>query len=182
VPGAAACHALLAYEGGGRELVARLKYRNERGVVRALGRAMAGLVAPGAVDVVTWAPTTDARRRERGFDQARLLARGVARALRRPYRPLLRRVGRTPQTGLGRAERQARPAFEAARAARGRRVVVVDDVVTTGATMAAAVSALTAAGARSVTVLAAAHTPRRCLHSDIGCADGPGGPRGHHGQ
>ena len=184
VEGADACHVLLAYEGAGRELVARLKYRNERGAVAALARAMAGLVEPDGVDVVTWAPTTASRRRSRGFDQARLVAKAVARLLGRPCRPLLRRVGDVPQTGRGRADRRAGPEFRAVagRCCAGRRVLVVDDVITTGATAAAAVRALAVAGARSVTVLAAAHTPRRCLHSGIGCAGTPGGPCGHHGQ
>src|SRR5947209_14254459 len=79
--GVDSCAAVLAYEGSGRELVARLKYRNARSTVRWLSAAMTGLVvgrAP-AVDLVTWVPTTAERRRARGFDQAELLARGIAR-------------------------------------------------------------------------------------------------------
>ena len=80
--GLVACRALLAYDGPGRDLVARLKYRNARSVLPWLATGMAALtVAAGdEVDVVTWAPTTGQRRRERGFDQAELLARRVARA------------------------------------------------------------------------------------------------------
>jgi predicted amidophosphoribosyltransferase len=79
---------MLAYGGAGRELVARLKYRNARASVGYLARGMAALVVRGEVDVVTWAPTTPARLRARGFDQARLLARGVARRLALPCRPV----------------------------------------------------------------------------------------------
>ncbi len=69
--GVESCAALLAYAGAGRELVARLKYRNARASVRFLARGMADVVTE-EVDVVTWAPTTPARLRARGFDQAGL--------------------------------------------------------------------------------------------------------------
>ena len=82
--GLTACAAVLSYEGVGRELVARLKYRNARTVIRPLAAAMAGLVDAGGIDLVTWAPTDAGRRRRRGFDQAELLARAVARNLRLP--------------------------------------------------------------------------------------------------
>jgi len=157
------CTALLAYEGVGRELVARLKYRNARAAAGFLATAMAALVDPGDVDVVTWAPTTAARRRRRGFDQAALLARLVARRMGRPCRPLLVRPPGPPQTGRAGAARRLPRGFEARTSARRRRprarVLLVDDVVTTGATMTAAARALRAAGATAVHGLAAARTP-----------------------
>ena len=164
--GVDSCVALLRYAGAGRELVARLKYRNARGSVPFLARGMAALV-PAPVDLVTWAPTTPARRRGRGFDQARLLARAVARELGVPCRPLLRRQPGPAQTGRDAAARRHGPAFTARRALDGRRVLLVDDVVTTGATIRAAARALTASGAAEVHVVAAARTPpgRRRVHS-----------------
>ena len=159
-PGVDSCVALLDYEGVGRELVARLKYRNARAVVPALGRALAALADPRAVDSVTWAPTTGARRRARGFDQAELLARAVARALRLPCRGLLRRSPGPAQTGLALDDRRAGPSF-LARGPAATRVLLVDDVVTTGATVAGAARALRSAGATTVHVLAAARTPPR---------------------
>lgn len=151
--------AVIAYVGTGRALVTALKYRNGRSVVPWLAAAVAARV-PGAVfDAVTWAPTSAVRRRARGFDQGELLARAVARRLRVPARRLLVRIGEGgPQTGLGRAQRLLGPTFVAV----GRvphTVLVVDDVVTTGATLAGARTALLAAGARSVQCVAVAAVP-----------------------
>ena len=163
------CGALLAYDGAGRELVARLKYRNARSSVPFLARGMAALVAPGEVDLVTWAPTTPRRLRARGFDQARLLARGVARRLGLPCRPLLSRTPGPGQTGRDAAARHAGPEFAPRRTLHGERILLVDDVVTTGATVSAAARALRRAGAGEVRVVAAARTPpsRSRVHSAI---------------
>jgi len=153
------CGAPFAYEGVGRELVARLKYRNARAALPYLASAMAALVDPASIDVVTWAPTAAARRRRRGFDQAQLLARVVARRLDRPCRSVLRRLPGSPcQTGRTLAERRRGPAFDTRRSVTGR-VLLVDDIVTSGATVSAAAAALRAAGADAVDVVVAARTP-----------------------
>src|SRR5438552_3530764 len=80
-----------AYSGVVRELVARAKYRRRHAALTWLGDAMVAALDESAagVDVVTWAPTTDARRRQRGFDQAEMLARAVASARGLPARSLL---------------------------------------------------------------------------------------------
>ncbi len=157
--GVDSCHALLAYEGAGRELVARLKYRNARSSLPFLADRLAALVSQ-EVDAVTWAPTTTARRRQRGFDQAELLARALARRLRVPCRPLLLRPPGAAQTGQPLDARRVGPVFHPARPA-PTRVLLVDDVVTSGATVAAAARTLRAAGAAEVHVVAAARTPPR---------------------
>jgi predicted amidophosphoribosyltransferase len=157
--GLESCRALIAYEGTGRLLVTALKYRNHREVLDHIARPLAMLADPSAVDVVTWAPTTGSRRRDRGFDQARLLAGAVAQALRRPCRRLLDRLPGPPQTGKGVLERLGGPSFTA-RSVAGLRVLVVDDVVTTGSTLSRAAAALRREGATAVHGLALARTPR----------------------
>lgn len=148
------------YEGVVREVVARLKYRNARAAVDWLAAAMAHSLPPARVhDVVTWAPTTRAHRRARGFDHAELLARRVAARLRVPVRPLLARAPGDAQTGRDRAARRLGPRFTARGDLSGRQVLLIDDVVTTGATVTAAAAALRRAGARNVDGLAAARTP-----------------------
>jgi predicted amidophosphoribosyltransferase len=152
--------AVYAYDGTARELVARVKYRNARHAIAFLGAAVAAaaqpVVAPGTV--VTWPPTTRARRRARGFDAAELLARSVGAALHLPVTGLLRRVDGQPQTGRAATERRRGPRFSASSVAPAT-VLVVDDVTTTGATLTAAAVALRAAGATRVVAAAAARTP-----------------------
>jgi len=156
--GVDSCRALLAYDGAGRELVARLKYRNARASLPFLAERMAALAADHTpYDVVTWAPTTAARRRQRGFDQAELLARALARRLHVPCRQLLLRPPGNAQTGQPLDVRRAGPAFHPARPSPPR-VLLVDDVVTSGATITAAARTLRTAGALEVHALAAART------------------------
>ena len=163
-PAAAAPHgvdawfAAFAYEGVARELVARVKYRGAHAVVGWLAAAMAPLVPPPLPDAVTWAPTTPARRRERGFDHAELLARAIGRHAHRPPRRLLSRAPGRPQTGQPVAARRVGPEF-AARGRVPRAVLLVDDVATTGTTIAAAAAALRDGGAELIVALTAARTP-----------------------
>jgi predicted amidophosphoribosyltransferase len=149
-----------AYEGVARELVARVKYRGAHAATGWLAARMVALVGPPLPPVVTWAPTTTCRRRDRGFDHAELLARRVGALVHRPTRGLLVRHPGAPQTGRPATERRVGPGFTT----RGRvpsSVLVVDDVATTGATAAAAAASLRARGASRVVVLTAARTPGR---------------------
>ena len=169
------CASLVLYVGAAREVVARLKYRNARASVGWLATGMAALVDPATIDVVTWVPTTPARRRRRGFDQGRLLARAVARRLARPCRPLLRRRPGPPQTGRPLVDRRRGPQLEALPgASMGQRVLLVDDVVTSGASLSAAADALRNAGVGGVQGLTAARTPLKLRpHPTDAVSDAP---------
>jgi ComF family protein len=166
--------AAIGYEGVGRDLVTGLKYRNQRRAARVLADLLVQRLGQVDIDVVTWAPTGSDRRATRGFDQAELVARAVARRLRVPCRRLLFRVHGASQTGRSRAERLSGPVFVARPTRRPRRVLVVDDVVTTGATLRAAARALSIAGADRVVLAAVGATPSVNRH--VGTSD-PGGVR-----
>lgn len=151
--------AVFAYAGAGRELLARLKYRNQRSCVRWLASAMAMALPSGlAVDAVTWAPTAARRRRQRGFDQAELLARALSRQTGVPAIGLLKRVDAAGQTGRNRSQRFRAPVFAVCRPP-PRAVLVVDDVITTGATLQSAAKSLIGAGAKRVDAVVAGATP-----------------------
>lgn len=158
--------AALPFSGITRTLLLALKYRNRREVADVLARVALHRTLPGHVDLVTWSPTSPERIRRRGFDQSYLLASAIARELGVPCRRLLYRRHGPAQTGRRRADRVA-PAhrYRSASAPRGRRprpglrVLLVDDVVTTGATLLDARAALEAAGVDEVVALAIAATP-----------------------
>jgi ComF family protein len=141
------------------------KYRG----ARALGRAFALLLAPaalkirGGVDAVVAVPLHRARLRERGYNQAQEIARALAPALGVPAleHGIARRTRTAAQTGKGAGRRRAgvAHAFQVTRDLTSGSVVIVDDVVTTGATVNALAEALRAAGAQRCVVLALARTP-----------------------
>jgi len=145
-------------------MIVALKYHNARRLAPRLGSLLADRIAESsavAFDVVTWAPTSTAHRRRRGYDQAELIARVVARRLEIPAKQVLRRRGSTSQTGHSRRERLGGPVFRAHRSVRGARVLVIDDVTTTGATLRSARRALRSEGAVLVDCWAVAATPAR---------------------
>lgn len=150
--------AAMPFDGIARHLVVALKYRNRRAVAQVLARQLVVRLRPGPVDVVTWAPTSARRAGQRGFDQAELLARAVARQLGVPCRRMLYRrhtpAADAPQTGRTRWQRLLGPSFRARQVPPGLRVLVVDDVVTTGSTLAAAGASLRAAGVDHVQLVA----------------------------
>jgi predicted amidophosphoribosyltransferase len=148
IAGVAHTWALLDYAGA-RDLVLALK-SGDRRLVQAVAVAMASelssadpftdVLCPDTV--ITWAPTSAARARQRGGDQAEVLARALGECTGMRCRRLLRRApGSPPQHGRSAAARRQGPVF-ACVATPGSSVVVVDDVMTTGSTMAAAAQVL----------------------------------------
>jgi predicted amidophosphoribosyltransferase len=147
------------FHGPARHAVHRLKFAGWRPVAAALGGAMVAVWPPSAeTDAVTWVPLSRRRVAERGFDQARALAEAVGATSSLSTFPLLERtVDLPPQARRSGLERRA--AMAGAFRPVGpcpTRVLLVDDVLTTGATAGACAGALRAAGARHVTVLTAA--------------------------
>lgn len=154
-----------AYSGPARACLHALKYDGELRLVEPLAAAMAARWKRAGVggELLMPVPVHAARRRQRGFDQAELLARGVGRILGLPVVNGLQRAARTAaQHSLDRRARAANVghAFVVAQSGRaavsGRWVVLIDDVVTTGATMTGCSAALYAAGATAVSGLALA--------------------------
>ena len=137
-----------------------LKYGGRAEAAGPLGRWLAGRARVPEGAAVVWVPLGRRRRVERTYDQAMLLAAAFARVAGRPLlRGALHRVRETqPQAWLDRASRAGNVAgaFVAAPVVAGRDLVLVDDVVTTGATVEAASLALWSAGARQVVVVALA--------------------------
>lgn len=155
--------AAFAYAGTGAELVQALKFRDGRRLVAPLADRLCDVLDGAGISpsIVSWVPTSARRRRTRGFDQAELVARAVARRLGAPCRPTLRREPGPAQTGRDRAhrERNVRFAPVAPRALASRHVMLIDDVCTTGATARAAVEALHPARPGRLTVAVVARTP-----------------------
>lgn len=154
-----------SYEGTLRKLIHLFKYSG----VRRLAQPLAALLADALprdrqFDLVTAVPLHWRRRWQRGYNQAELLGRAIARARGIPSANVLRRVAATrAQAGLSNAQRRENVAgaFRARRRVAGLRILIVDDVMTTGATLGACARALKKAGAKSVSVLSLARVDRR---------------------
>jgi competence protein ComFC len=154
------------YQGVVRGALHELKYDGEERLARPLGEAIAARWRRAAAggDVLVPVPVHHDRRRRRGYDQAELIARAASNALRLPLvLALARRRATVAQYELDRRHRAAnvRDAFGLANMAgagaiRGRWVVLVDDVATTGATLAECAETLLAAGALAVSAVVVA--------------------------
>jgi ComF family protein len=153
------------YSGTVRDALHALKYRGQRRLREPLAEALADRwhVAGRGGDLVTWVPIHDSRRRERGFDQAEDLARAAAARLGLPVGGCLQRWQRTAaQHALAQVDRARNTAgvfalpTGASELVAGRWVLIVDDIVTTGATLAACAAALLEGGAAAVSAVTVA--------------------------
>jgi len=173
------CRSPFLYEGPVRRALMRLKFGGSRSLAEGLAPFMAGVLSTGGgwstgsfeAAVLTWVPLGPKRKRSRGFDQAEVLARALGPRAGLPVRRLLRRTVETaPQARRAGVERRLalagafRPVGEPPPV-----VVLVDDVLTSGATVAECAGTLLGAGASEVGAITAARAlgsplPARCYN------------------
>lgn len=159
----AGCVTPLRYEGAVREGIHSYKFGGKSARAAAFGTFIAQCVREHGVraDLVSWPPLSKKRLRERGYDQAELLARRVGRELALPVAATLTKAHRPAQSGLeGEGARRANllGAYTALapEGFRGKTILLVDDVVTTGATLSECARTLRLAGAEAVVCAALA--------------------------
>ncbi|MDB5186478.1 MAG: putative Phosphoribosyltransferase [Candidatus Saccharibacteria bacterium] len=154
-------HVWIASEYGGvaKELVYDLKFNRVKAAARPIGVLMAELLPyfPEEV-IVVHIPTATSRRRQRGYDHAELIARNVAKERGLRHATLLARLGQARQVGSRRQIRHEHMArafrIQKPYLVRGAHILLVDDIVTTGATLEAATRVLKEAGARTIDAVA----------------------------
>ena len=160
------------YEGLPRKSLLRYKFHGVRSYAGAYGRLMAMKLSrehPEGFDLVTWVPISPLRRLRRGYDQVELLAKSVSAELEIPAAALLKKVRHNrPQSGIsGQAQRRANVlgvyTVTDPRLLSGKRILLLDDIVTTGATAGECARLLLTAGAKEVhlgAVAAARHNAK----------------------
>ncbi len=167
------CRAPWRYHGPIRDAIFRFKFHGEHSLAASFGKQMAQCASGFLpLDAVVPLPVSEPRLRERGYDQSVLLAQALAREIDVPCRELLRKIRDNPAQHTLPASKRAenvRDAYRADGAANGLRILLVDDIVTTGETVRSAAGALFDAGAVRVSVCALAFS----LEEDR--QGGPGG-------
>ena len=166
------CASPLWYQDQVRASFHRYKFKWVRGYSRTYGRLVAQCVQDhlaGRYDLITWVPLSRARLRQRGYDQAMLLASAAALALDDVAAETLCKVRDTEaQSGLGKNDASRRAnvlsAYQVTDPAlvEGRRVLLIDDIVTTGSTLSECARVLRTAGATDVVCAALARSRRSC--------------------
>lgn len=160
------CAAPLWYEDSVREAIRRFKFHGGVSAAGPLGELIAQAAAErlsGQFDTVTWVPVSAKRLRKRGYDQALLLTEAACKLWGVEPEALLRKVrDNPPQSGLESAEdrwKNTKDVYEAQGDPAGKRVLLIDDICSTGATLVSAAGTLLSAGAAGV-VCAVAAFPR----------------------
>lgn len=162
------CACAGAYTGKLRDSVLKFKFSNHPEYAKTYGPILAQTIRtylPGAYDCVTWMPVSPETLQKRGYDQAQLLAQEAAKALGREAVPLLAKTGKNvPQSSLQEGRQRwanvagmysvPRPDLAA-----GQRVLLIDDILTTGATLEEGAKTLREAGAVQVVAAALCRTP-----------------------
>lgn len=153
------------YEGVSEQLIKLFKFERAHGVGKILAKHLNETVPYLKDVIITFAPTATSRRRQRGYDQAQVVAKELAQLRKIPYLALLGRLGQQRQVGANRKERlkQLEKAFWAQNDHKiiGKHIVLIDDVMTTGATLEMAAKVLKAAGAKRVSAVVCAYQPRK---------------------
>lgn len=142
------------YEGTAKTLVWQLKFQAAQSAARDIAACLAPLLIT-TNQLIVPVPTATRRARQRGYDQAKLIAQALASQTGMDYADCLRRQGQAHQVGASRAVRlrQLTGNFRVVQPLAGQQILLVDDVVTTGATLEAAAAVCRGAGARRVSAI-----------------------------
>ncbi|WP_409967873.1 ComF family protein [Bengtsoniella intestinalis] len=168
--GKLSCASALRYEGLVRESVHRLKFRGARYLAKPMGALMAQTVVesyPDGFDVVSWAPVSNKRRRHRGYDQGQLLAKEMCALWDVVPQKLLQKHTHTPaQSGITDSAARRGNVLGVYGLCKdinvaGKRILLVDDVATTGSTLQECARVLEEAGAKQVLCITLAKTHKR---------------------
>ena len=158
------------YKGSVRSSLHRYKFRNAREYSHGYGRLLAMHLTQKQwtdFDLLTWAPVSAARKRERGYDQGQLLCKAVAKELGLPYiRALKKQRNTPPQSGIASAAARRANVLGAycvrnPKAISGKRILLLDDIITTGSTASECARELLTAGAKEVYCAAIAATEHK---------------------
>ena len=159
--------ALWHYDSFVRKSIIRFKFHDRPGYAESYGRLLAASLCSRAIDydLITWVPVSRKRYLERGFDQAELLAKSVAGELGSQAVPLLRKTRdnavQSGISGLSRRKANVQGVYQVldAEAVAGKKILLLDDVITTGATVSECARTLLTAGAKQVSCAAIAGAP-----------------------
>ena len=153
------CISALYYEGDVREAIHRYKFGGVQAYAPVFGELTAAVIyeqLEGEYDILSWVPLDPGRKRSRGYDQAELIARDVGRRLQKePAAVLKKKRGVTPQSKTGKPEARKANIAGAYQVTdrslvEGKRILLIDDIVTTGSTLSECAKTLLLAGAEEV--------------------------------